>query len=119
MMTHAYMSHFLQVKQQGILYQNSDHMLCAFHLTNQNYDKHVSSSHIYVKPSWSTAKEWMYSWITSCETQNEYLYSRAKFHEWLKLLCEESDVLPQAAQFCRETAEYVAVHLDPHESRWV
>ncbi len=34
-------------------------------------------------------------------------------------LCEKSDVLPQVAQFCRETAEYVAVHLDPHESRWV
>jgi hypothetical protein len=110
---------FLSVKEQGKLWQNSDHMLCAFHLINQHYDQHVSSSHKKVRPLWKIAKNWMYSWIDYCETECEYKCSRNMFEKWLHSLSGESEDDDVIKKFSRETFEFLKIHLDPYESRWV
>ncbi len=66
---------FLQLKEQGKLYQNSDHMLCEFHLVNQHMATYVSSIPKDVKSCWQIAKDWIYSWITYCETEAVYMCS--------------------------------------------
>ena len=110
---------FLKVKETTDLRPNSDHMLCAFHLISQHYDNEVSSGNSNVKPLWSIAKDWMYSWITDCETTDEYIYSCQKFDSWLKSLCSGDNSNSKINAFCKETKEFVLEKLVPLENRWV
>jgi len=63
----------------------------------------------------------MYSWITDCETKDEYIYSCSTFERWLGSLC--TDVKFQGAVaieiFCKSTLEFVLQKMLPYESRWV
>ena len=96
---------------------------CGWHINNRTWHRYgprlstINRSHFLFKKHSTRLSNWIYSWMKpSCETEKEYLLSKALFFQYLKTPEVRLEI---GTRFCVEVENMVRCYIEPHEAKFV